>query len=88
MTKTAPISVRLDPELNTQLTTIATALDRPKSWVIAQAVQEFVTVQQWQIAAIEEGLRAADAGQLVAHADVQDWVRSWDGPDETPMPGA
>jgi predicted transcriptional regulator len=86
MTKTAPVSVRLNPELNTKLTTIASALDRPKSWVIAQAVEEYLAVQEWHLKAIEEGIRAADAGELVPDEDVKAWVQSWGTPDELPMP--
>ena len=47
MSKTLPVSVRLAPELNKQVTDIAHALDRPKSWVIEQAIKDFVSVQAW-----------------------------------------
>jgi predicted transcriptional regulator len=86
MNKTAPVSVRLDAGLNERVTAVARALDRPKSWVIEQAVQDFVAMQEWQLAAIDEGLRAADAGRVVAHEDVVAWVQSWGSPDELPMP--
>ncbi|HSU07392.1 MAG TPA: CopG family ribbon-helix-helix protein [Acetobacteraceae bacterium] len=86
MSKTAPVSVRLDPALNDRVASVATALDRPKSWVIEQAVQEFVAIQEWQLAAIDEGIKSADAGQLIAHEDVIAWVQSWGGPNELPTP--
>lgn len=86
MNKTAPVSVRLDADLNERMTAVARALDRPKSWVIEQAVQDFVAMQEWQLAAIDEGLRAADAGRVVAHEDVVAWVQSWGRSDELPMP--
>ncbi len=86
MNKTSPVSVRLHPELSEQVTAIAAALDRPKSWVIEQAVKDYVALQAWQLAAIGEGIRAADEGRLVAHEDVVAWVKSWDGPDELPTP--
>jgi predicted transcriptional regulator len=86
MSKTAPMSIRLDSALNDQVTAIAAALDRPKSWVIEHAVRDFVAVQQWQLAAIDEGIGAADADRVVAHADVVGWVESWGRPDERPMP--
>jgi predicted transcriptional regulator len=86
MSKTAPVSVRLEAALNDQVSAIAAALDRPKSWVIEQAVRDFVALQQWQLAAIDEGISAADAGRVVAHEDVVAWVRSWGQPDELPMP--
>ncbi len=84
--KTNPISLRLQPELNEQLTAIATAFDRPKSWIIEQAIRDYLLVQSWQLAAIEEGIEAADAGRVIAHGDVAAWVASWDKPDELPIP--
>jgi len=86
MSKTLPVSVRLRPELNDQVAAIASALDRPKSWVIEHALEEFVALQAWQLAAIDEGIKAADEGRVVAHDDVVAWVRSWGQPDEIPMP--
>jgi predicted transcriptional regulator len=86
MGKTAPVSIRLDTALNDRVAAIAAVLDRPKSWVIEQAVQDFVAVQEWQLAAIDEGIAAADTGRVVAHEDVVAWVQSWGRPDELPMP--
>ena len=86
MGKITPVSVRLDSSLNDRVAAIAAALDRPKSWVIEQAVADFVAVQEWQLAAIDEGIRAADAGRVIAHEDVVAWVRSWGKRDELPMP--
>jgi predicted transcriptional regulator len=86
MNKSVPVSVRLPPELNETVTAIATALDRSKSWVIEQAVKDYVALQAWQLAAIDEGIGDADAGRVVAHDDVVAWIKSWDGPDELPTP--
>lgn len=86
MSKTAPVSVRLEESLNQEVAAIAAALDRPKSWVIEQAVKDFVATQQWQLAAIDEGIKAADEGRVAAHEDVAAWVESWGRPDELPMP--
>jgi len=55
---------------------------RPNSRVIEEAVRDDVAMRKWQLAAIDEGIRAADAGELVAHEEVVKWVRSGDGADE------
>jgi predicted transcriptional regulator len=86
MSKTAPVSVRLEAALNDQVNAIAAALDRPKSWVIEQAVRDFVALQEWQLTAIDDGVKAADEGRVAPHEDVAAWVRSWGKPDELPMP--
>ncbi|MFZ5836581.1 MAG: CopG family ribbon-helix-helix protein [Pseudomonadota bacterium] len=85
--KTQPLSIRLQAGLDAQLTALAGAFDRSKSWIIEQAIRDYVALQAWQLAAIEEGIAAADAGHLVSHEDVAAWVESWDQADETPMPG-
>ena len=82
----ASISVRLNPELDNKLSVVAARLDRPKSWVVEHALKEFIELQLWQAAAIEEGLRDADTGRVIAHDEVVAWVESWGGPDERPMP--
>jgi predicted transcriptional regulator len=36
--------------------------------------------------ALLDGEAAADAGQVVAHAEVAAWLATWGTPDETPAP--
>ncbi len=86
MTKPLAVSVELEPALDDQVAEIAAAMDRSKAWVIEQAVKEFVAVRDWQSAAIDEGIAAADQGRVAEHDDVAAWVASWDSPDEKPMP--
>jgi predicted transcriptional regulator len=86
MNKSLSLSIRLEPELNEQVTSIAGILDRPKSWVIEQAVKDYVATQQWQLAAIDEGINAADAERFVSHEDITAWVQSWGKADELPQP--
>jgi predicted transcriptional regulator len=86
MTKPLPVSIVLESALDHQVAEIASHLDRSKAWVIEQAVKEFVAVRDWQIAAIDEGIRAADEGRVAEHDDVAAWVASWDGPNEKPTP--
>ncbi len=86
MAKSTPVSVRLQPTLTDQVAAIALSLDRPKSWVIEQAVKDFVALEQWRLAAIDEGIRAANEGRVATHEDVAAWVRSWDEPGELAPP--
>ena len=80
------LDVRVRPELNDRLSALATALGRPPSWVVQQALEEYVALQDSQLAAIAEGMRAAEDGRVVPHADVAAWVSSWDRANELPMP--
>jgi predicted transcriptional regulator len=86
MVKTTPVSLRLDPDLNDRLAAIAIALDRPKSWAIEQAVRDYVAVHEWQLAAIKEGVEDADAGRVLDHGEVADWIASWGSDRPKPAP--
>jgi len=86
MAKTSPVSLRLDPDLNDRIAAVAAALDRPKSWAIEQAVKEYVATQEGQLAAIKEGIEDADAGRVVDHREVAEWVASWDTAKPEPKP--
>jgi predicted transcriptional regulator len=86
MSKSLPVSVRLEPALSARVAAIAAAFDRRKSWVIEQAVRDFVAMQEWRLAAIDDGIGAADADHMVAHGDVVAWVESWGRPDELRPP--
>lgn len=86
MAKTTHLSLRIRPELTREIRALASALDRPKSWVVEKAVEAYLETQRWQIEAIEAGVAAADAGDLIPHKAVRAWVESWGSPKEKPMP--
>ena len=51
------------------------------------ALAEYLAIQEWQIAAIEEAVREVEAGApMVEHAEVAAWLRSWDSEEEFPPP--
>jgi predicted transcriptional regulator len=86
MSETRSLNVELDRELDDLLSSVAASLDRPRAWVVEQAIKEFIDLQNWQLAAIDEGVRAADARKVVPHEEVVAWIESWGRPDELPMP--
>lgn len=65
-------TVRLDDELSERVDALADAMDRPKSWVIEQAISSYVTEQSWQVQQIKEALADYETGHanLVSHEDV------------------
>jgi predicted transcriptional regulator len=65
--KTAPTSIRLSRTQSATIDKMAAKLDRSRSWVIAAAVDAYIDIQKEHIAAIEEGIRQADAGMGVSH---------------------
>ncbi len=66
-------SVRLTDDTADKLDRLAASLDRPKAWLIEQAIDSYLEEQSWQIAAIEEALAEYEAGTatLIPHEAVE-----------------
>ncbi len=64
-------SVRLDDETLKRVGQMAEAMDRPRAWLMAEAIKQYVDREEWFIREVEKGVKAADEGQLVDHADVK-----------------
>jgi predicted transcriptional regulator len=86
MVKSAPIHIELDDDLDRRLSEVAEVMDKPKAALVEQAVRDFLELRDWQDAAIDEGLRAAEEGRVFEHDEIADWVASWDTPNERPAP--
>ena len=54
--------------------------------MIEHPAKDYVSLEQWRVAAIDEGIRAADEGRIASHEDVVAWVRSWGRPGELAPP--
>ena len=87
MTKDTTLTIRLPHAVRERLEAVAKRLNRSKSFLAGEAIEEFVAVQEWQVAGIEDAIRSLDAGKGVAHDEVVRWIESWDGGRERPRPG-
>lgn len=65
---TEPVTLRLDPDIRARLDRLAKATDRSRAALAAEAVRQFVELNEWQVAAIQEGVRDADDGHFIDHA--------------------
>ncbi len=65
-------SIRLSDDMAEKLDQLAASIDRPRSWLIEQAVARYVEEEAWQVQAIREAMAEYRAGTtpLVPHADV------------------
>ena len=65
------ISFRLDSEKVSTLDTLAESVDRDRSYLLNEAITAYLDVQEWHIAQIKAGIRQADAGKLIDHAEIR-----------------
>ena len=72
---TKPISLRLDDQLAGQLAIIAALTDRPKTWHIEQALRDYLARETEFLEAVDVGIRAEEAGDMVDHAVILEDMR-------------
>lgn len=63
-------SVRLDPEKRKQLDSLAAHMDRPRSYLVGQAIDQYLDYHAWKLERVAEGVAAADRGELVEHDEL------------------
>lgn len=63
-------TIRVPDEVADRLTQIAQKLDRSRSYMAAQAIEDFVSREEWQLAEIEAGIAEADRGEFASDDDV------------------
>ncbi len=75
MPESSVLTLRLDAKLKNQLDRLSKSMNRSRSFVAAQAIQEYVSVNEWQIAEIKKGLAEADAGDFATDEEMQQTIR-------------
>lgn len=76
------MTIRIDQETRQRLDRMAQATARTRSFLVADAIQEYLSLNEWQVEAIQEGVRQADAGRLVSHGEVR---KHWEARLADPM---
>jgi len=79
-------TVRVDAAVKKRLEKLAKSTGRSRSFLAAEAIGEFVDVNEWQIAGIKQAMVALDRGEGVAHEQISTWVRSWGRAKDRPAP--
>lgn len=68
------VSFRTDSKKVKTLDALASAQDRDRSYLLNEAIDHYLELQQYHIRLIEEGMREADAGELIDHGEVSQLV--------------
>ena len=74
---TQTITFRVDAQKRKALDAIAAGIDRDRSYVLNEAINNYLEVHQWQAAHIKEGLRQADAGEFAKKSKVTAAFARW-----------
>lgn len=79
-------TIRVDSAAKKRLEKLARSTGRSRSFLAAEAINEYLDVNEWQVAGIKQAITSLDRGQGVSHERVKDWIASWGSGKERPIP--
>jgi len=71
------LTIRLESDLKDRLDDLANATNRSKSFLAAEAIQEFVDLNEWQLQEIKTALAEADAGDFASEKELRKTLDKW-----------
>ncbi len=81
--KSTSLAFRVSREKAQRLERLAAATARPRSWLLEQALDQYLELQAWQVEQVEEAIAEMDAGHGIPHEDVKEWLLEWGRSDKT-----
>jgi predicted transcriptional regulator len=74
--KEKTISFRADAEKIDELDSLAAAQDRPRSYLINEAITNYIELHAYQDALVRKGLEEMRAGRMFSHEEVAKKLRT------------
>lgn len=71
------LTLRLDDELKERLEKLAHSTRRSRSFLAAEAIREYVAVNEWQIGEIHKALKEAAQEDFASEREVQKVLSKW-----------
>jgi len=64
------VSFRLKKQIKNDLATLSEATGRSQTFIVEEALQEYIDLNMWQINAINEGIKQANEAKLLSTEEV------------------
>ena len=71
------VTARIPEDTAAKLNDLAKATNRSKSFIVANALEQFLEEQTWQVARINESIAQADAGEFATEAEIKEEFAKW-----------
>ncbi|MDF0607048.1 hypothetical protein HZU77_015590 [Neisseriaceae bacterium TC5R-5] len=71
------MSVRLSEDISAQLEALAQATGRKKSFLVNQALGDYLAREAWQVQEIQQAIQEADAGEFAEEEQVNAVFAKW-----------
>ncbi len=79
-------TVRVDTTARERLEALAKSTGRSRSFLAADAINEYLDINEWQVAGIKAAIASVDAKGGVVHSTVKAWAGSWESTAEIAQP--
>ncbi|MEN6441722.1 MAG: ribbon-helix-helix domain-containing protein [Syntrophobacter sp.] len=77
MNSTVTITARIPAKNKERLEALARATGRKKGFLIAQALEEYLETQGWQIEETRKAIQEADAGDFATDEEMREFRAKW-----------
>ena len=84
--RSTTFTVRVDAAAKKRLEKLAKNTGRSRSFLAAEAINEYLDVNEWQVAGVKQAIGSLDRGEGVSQTQVKDWVLSWGSGKEQAVP--
>ena len=84
--ETSSLTARIPRPLAAKLDELAKRLERPRGWIVKQALSEWIELEEERHRLTLEALADVDAGRVIDHQAVQAWADSLDTEEPPPPP--
>jgi predicted transcriptional regulator len=85
-TRSATLSVRLKPATKKRLAKLAKASGRSSNFLIADALEAYVSDQERMLSEVRQSDRQVKSGHYIKNEDMKAWLLSWGTEHELPVP--
>lgn len=72
---TRVVTAHLPADLAEKLDGLSQRLDRPKGWIVKEAIASFISLEEKRHRLTLEALEDVDARRTVEHAEVEAWAK-------------
>lgn len=85
---TDTVSVRLARSTKARLQQLAKSTGRSRAFLAAEAIEEYLDINEWQVAGVLGAIASLDRRKGIPHERVKEWVTSWETRNERRSPKA
>ena len=83
---TVPLSLRIDSEIRERIEVEAEKMDRPSSYVVVEAIKQYLNKKDYKKEALKAAIERADKGEFISQESMREWFASLGSDNQLPRP--